>query len=304
MSLHDNAMLLWAQDPINNEFQDAAAIAQMYSHFNGGMENPLPPLQNDDRPHVILIFEKAGEHSHATLLHHMKRFPARMGSPTTYDGNWYATSGQPIGGHHITVAVPEDLFQSGAPVQTYLATHMQLELGNDPDLEQIIPEITEANIEDLDLITNRYGMWIPYQYAVLVMEEGLTPGEVWTCIYSAILQNGHLEACAMLIQFLQVQLLGTGPSNSYLFGTVALELSQPISTLVLILHRNAILSHMVSTAVPVNPPAPGIMPGMTALDFQVLVVALSSGHATTAPAASGSRTLQFRSVGMSMARHS
>ena len=303
MSLYDNSMLLWAQDLINDEFQEAAAIARMYAHLNGGMANPLPLIQNDDRPHAILIFEKAGERSHATILHHLKQFPTRVGSPTIHDGNWYTTSGQPIGGHHITVAVPEDLLESGAPVQTYLTTRMQLELGNNPDLEQIIPEVTEANIEDLDLITTRCGMWIPYQYAVLVMEEGLTPGEVWNRIYGAILQNGHLEACEMLIQFLQVQLLGTGPSKSYLFGTDALELTQPISTSALIRHRNAVLSHMVSTVVSVNPPAPGIMPGMTALDFQALLVALSSGHAT-APAASGPRTLQFRSIGMSTARHS
>ena len=138
----------------------------------------------------------------------MIRFPARMGSPTIYDRNWYATSGQPIGGHHITVSVPEKLFDMGVPVQTYLATRIQMELGNDPDLEQIIPEITDANVKDLELITTRYGMWIPNQYAVLVMEEDLTPGEVWAHLYSAILQNGHLEACAMLIQFLQVSAIG------------------------------------------------------------------------------------------------
>jgi len=81
----------------------------------------------------------------------------------------------------------------GVPVQTYLATRIQMELGNDPDLAQIIPDITDANFDDLELLNTRYSMWIPSQYAVLVMEEGLTPGEVWTRLYSTILQNGHLE---------------------------------------------------------------------------------------------------------------
>ena len=50
-------MLLWAQDPTNNEFQDEAAIAQMYANFKEGVANPLTLLQNDDRPHIILIFK-------------------------------------------------------------------------------------------------------------------------------------------------------------------------------------------------------------------------------------------------------
>jgi len=90
----------------------------------------------------------------------------------------------------------------------------------------------------------------------------------------------------MLIEFLQVQILGTSPTNSYLYGTEELELTQPISTPALIRHRNSVLSHMANVVPPVNPPATGIMPGMTAQEFQALVVALSSGHAAPAPAAS------------------
>ena len=65
-----------------------------------------------------------------------------------------------------------------------------------------------------------------------------------------------------------------------------LELTQPISTPALIRHRNHVLSHMENVVPPVNPPATGIMPGMTAQEFQALVIALSSGHAAPAPAAS------------------
>jgi len=174
MSLPDNSFLLWAQALINDGFQAAEAISRMYSRFAGGMEDPLPIIQNDDRPHALLIFEKAGELSNATILHHVTQFPSCVDSPTIHDGHWYATAGQPIGGNHITVHVPDDLFAEGVPVQTYTATRIQAELANNPDLTQITPEINADNIAELDLITTRSSMWIPYQYAVLVMDEGLT----------------------------------------------------------------------------------------------------------------------------------
>jgi len=93
------------------------------------------------------------------------------------------------------------MFSIGDPVQSFVPNRIQDEIGNDPDLQQLVPEIVNANLEDLELLTSRRSVWIPNQYAALCMDENLTPVEVWKRCYGAILQNGHQDACRVLIQF-------------------------------------------------------------------------------------------------------
>jgi len=159
---------------------------------------------------------------------------------------------------------------------------IQGEVGNEPDLEQLIPEISDANLEDLEIIIKtRNAMWIPNQYAVLLLDDDLSPVSTWVQVYGAILQNGHLDACRPLVQFLQVQLLGNSDSNTHPF----LGLAQTFASASLIRHRNAVLSHMTTTVALSAPLAPAPMQGMSANDFQALIAALRLGQIPQAPAA-------------------
>jgi len=135
------------------------------------------------------------------------------------------------------------LFTLGNAVQTFVPNRIQGEVGNEPDLEQLIPEISDANFEDLELITARNAMWIPNQYAVLLLDDDLSPVSTWVRVYGAIMQNGHLDACLPLVQFLQVQLLGNSESNTHPF----LGLAQIFASASLIRHCNAVLSHLTTT---------------------------------------------------------
>ena len=203
----DNALLLWLQDKSNNECATTESITQMYATMLPEVFDPVSHFEQDDHNHCFLIFEKVDDDSipTATILHHLAVTPTHIGNPTPQDGLWHLTANQPIGGHQITVDLPPDLFTQGVAVQTFVPNRIQGEVGNKPDLEQLIPEISDANLEDLELIKTRNAMWIPNQYAVLLLDDDLSPVSTWVRVYGAILQNGHLDACRPLVQFLQAE---------------------------------------------------------------------------------------------------
>jgi len=249
--------------------------------------DPVSHFQQDDRHRCFLIFKKVDNDSipTATILHHLAVTPTRIGNPTPQDGLCcHLTANQPIGGHQITVDLPTDLFTQGVAVQTFVPNCIQGKVGNEPDLEQLIPEISDANLEDLELVKTRNAMWIPNQYAVLLLDDDLSPVSTWVQVYGAILQNGHLDACRPLVQFLQVQLLGNSVSNTHPF----VGLTQTFASASLIRHRNAVLSHMTTTVAlgAAHAPAP-MQEGMSAIDFQALIAALRQGQITQARAAPG-----------------
>ena len=80
----------------------------------------------------------------------------------------------------------------------------------------------EANLDKLNLVTTRR-CWIPNQYAILCLEENLSPVETWERVYGMILQDGYSTVCAPLIQYLQYQLLGTAINNAAIFDTTLPE---------------------------------------------------------------------------------
>jgi len=150
-------------------------------------------------------------------------------------------------------------------------------------LEQLIPEINNANLKDLELIKTHHAMWIPNQYAILLLDNDQSPVSTWVRVYGAILQNGHFDACLPLVQFLQVQLIGNSDSNTHPF----LGLAQTFASALLICHQNTVLSHMTTTVALGAPPAPAPMQGMSDNDFQSLIAALHQGQIPQALAAPG-----------------
>ena len=118
---------------------------------------------------------------------------------------------------------------------------------------------------------------------MLLLDDDLSPVSSWVRVYGAITQNGHLDACLPLVQFLQVQLLGNSKSNTHSFRGLA----QTFASASLIRHRNAVLSHLTTTVALGAPPAPAPMQGMSANDFQALIAALRLGQIPQAPAAPG-----------------
>ena len=158
-----------------------------------------------------------------------------------------------------------------------MPNRIQGEVGNEPNLEQLIPEINEANLEDLELVKTRNAMWIPNQYALLLLDDDLSPVSTWVRVYGAILQNGHLDACRPLVKFMQVQLLGNSDSNTHPFQ----GLVQTFASASLIRHWNTVLSHMTTMTVLGAPLAPA------AIDFQALIAALRLGQIPQAPTAPG-----------------
>ena len=242
--LPDNALLAWLQDESNDDFCSTEALATMYNYFITGADNPLEKLQEDDRHHSFLIFiEDDQEEVTGLVLHHLAQFPSRLGATATaYDGRWFLTADQPVGGSHITYLLPTNLLDEVDGAQCYTPARIQRELAHQVDVAQLDVEINDANLEDLETIITRKGMWIPNQYAKLCLG-GLNPAEVWTRVYGAILQNGHTEACKPLVEFLQYQIQGSGEFNMALFDE-ATELTQLQVTSVFLRHRSHVLSHL------------------------------------------------------------
>ncbi len=83
LSLPDNALLLWLQDETNNDFLALEDLERMYQLFADGSTNPIDDLKDDDRHHSYLIFSDNEEGSVvAQVLHHLAKFPRRMGVTT------------------------------------------------------------------------------------------------------------------------------------------------------------------------------------------------------------------------------
>ena len=154
--LPDNALLRWLQDESNNDFLALEDLELMYSLFADGQADPLEDLKDDDRHHVYLIFADNEEGTVvAQVVHHLAKFPKRMGVTTPYDGEWYLTANQPVQGQHITYALPFDLFYPAEDIQTYTVDRIQREVSHNPLMEYINVEVDEDSIADLETITTR-----------------------------------------------------------------------------------------------------------------------------------------------------
>ena len=299
-SIHDNALQLWLQDVSDYPYTTSDALRNMYSYFqvedlpsptgssqgdedeSGGNNinvdalSLLKLIQDDDQKHCFLTFRKDDNgNSTALLLHHMARFPARLGESSPFAGNWYMTGGEPVGGVHITYDTPRELFCVTTPTQTYSIDRIQRELANELDLTTLVPEPTTENLQDLDLVTTRRTMWIPNQYAALCVGEDLSPAEVFTRIYGAMRTDGLTEACKPLVDFLRVQLLGGDTTNSAAF--LDSELTQPRSTTALIRHCNTVLESLFNTSHPI-PSQASIIQGMTLQDLKEFMAAVRDGQ--------------------------
>ena len=290
-TLPDNALLAWLQDDNNDNYHSVEELETMYTYFNEDADAPIDRIKGDDRHHCFIVFEKSeGGSSECVILHHLAQHPTRMGVTTMYDGNWYFTGNQPVGGNQITYALPASLFTSLPAAQVYVPERIQRELSNTPDLSQFTYEISEDTLDELVSVTTRRGMWIPNKYAALCIEGGLSPVEVWNRVYGEILRNGHTACCAPLIQYLQYQLMGTSTLNTAIYGPT--DLQQPRVTAEFLRHRSNVLSHLLADGTTADPTAArsnntgagaGAFAGMNATQFQDFLAALRAGHAAPAP---------------------
>ena len=57
--------------------------------------------------------------------------------------------------------------------QTYLSNRAQQEIEANLGTTAIVSEVTDANLEALELVTTRQGMWIPHYCASLCLWEDL-----------------------------------------------------------------------------------------------------------------------------------
>ena len=306
--LPDNALLAWLQDESNDEFRSTEALTTMYAFFATGATDPIERLQEDDRHHSFLIFvEDEQEEITGVILHHLAQFPSRLGATATaYDGNWYLTADQPVGGSQITYLLPPSLLEEVDAAQCYKPARIQRELAHQLDAAQLTPDASDANLEDLESIITRRGMWIPNGYAKLCLG-GLNPAEIWTRVYGEILRNGHATACKPLVEFLQYQIQGSGEFNMALFDEKT-DLAQPRISTVFLRHRNHVLSHLQPSNVPSGSTASGAdatapagsggtgaaassatIGGLTFDQLQALIAAIQSGNAP-APAANATNS--------------
>ena len=303
-ALPDNALLQWLQDESNSEHGTPDALAAMYAYFAADANDPTSQVQDDDRHHCFIIFQKdAANNPTCTILHHLAQFPTRMGHVTLFDGDWFFTGDQPVGGNQITYKQPTDLFSVRNEAQVYTPERIQREIANTPELNQLTVIVDDANVDDLVMVTTRKGMWIPNKYAALCLEDGLSPVAVWNRVYPALLHDGVTTVCSPLVQYLQYQLLGASASNDALY-TIH-DLLQPRATSDFLRHRAQVLSHLSTASTtpgrssggaPAGGP-PGGAFGMDASQFQAFIAALRTGHTTPAPTAgnsSSSNTVEKR----------
>ena len=283
----DNALLLWLQDDSNNDHQDPASLQVMYEVFEPDAPDPTELIQDDDRHLCFLTFSHDEANRPAGyLLHSLSKYPKRIGIATEYDNRWYLTAGETTGGQQSTFELPSDFFEVTEDVQVYTRERIQREIGHNPEARSLV--VLTDDVEDTELVRTRRGMWIPNHYAALIVEEGLSPVEIWNRIYGRILQDGVAQACEPLVDFLRIQLLGHEATNTAFYPSESDELHQPRNSRSFLHHRNSVVRYLIP-AVATNTMAPAVAntgSGLSASDLQAIIVALRSGHTAPAPAAS------------------
>ena len=113
----------------------------------------------------------------------------------------------------MTYQLPSDMFKSVDDLQTYTTNWIQQEISHNPDISRIDVVSKDSNVENIDKLVTRRVMWIPNQYAELWLEEGLSRVDVSERLYVDLHQDGTLEACHPLVDYLQVQLRGNVEAN-------------------------------------------------------------------------------------------
>ena len=233
-TMPDNCLLLWLQKTEDYPFTTKTALGNMYEYFKPAESEDgtttkaddnaesgkelLDLLKADDQRHCFLTFrEKESGQSTALLFHHMDRYPSRIGDKSPFSGRWYLTGGQPVGGVHITYDVPEDLFSITVPTQVYTIERSQRELAHDMEAVDLVPEVNTENVSDLEIVTTRRSMWIPNQSAALCLDEDMSPVDIYNVVYGAMIQDGVVNECQPLLDFLRVQLIGANKGNSAIF---------------------------------------------------------------------------------------
>ena len=204
-----------------------------------------------------------------------------MNKPTLWDGHWYFSSGNPIYELHITYQLPPWLFEQSNPAQCYTANQIQQELARDPSATSLTYDITTTNEVDLEPLTVRKGMWLSNRYASLLIEENLTPFNVWTRLNGVMRAEGLLLFFTPLIYYLCFQLLGKMPLNTALAD--GNELAQPQIDARLLHNSLSVLQHLAPSSTTAPPPDSSVTTqGMSAVELTALIEALCAGH--TAPA--------------------
>ena len=286
--LPDNAFLLWLQDEANNEYLSPEALTQMYTHLAPQAADPLETFKEDDRTHCFLVFTKHRDTNAARshLVHHLAMLPTRVDQPVQHAGRYFLSSGDCIHNQFVTHELPVDLLDEVNPQYSFTADRIQREITHAPDEPQIpVDTEDEANLEDLELITTRRTMWIPNQYASLVLETGLTPVAVWNCLYPQLLQDGNTASCLPLLDFIRAQIIGNHPNNGAIFDET-FDLVIPRMDAALMRHRASVLRHLSPPAsIPDRVPVPAPVPSTEPTLIQDLVLAMRS-HTAPAPSAS------------------
>ena len=129
----------------------------------------------------------------AAILSHTARYTYRIGVTKPFYNHWFVTANYPIGGHHMTYQLPYDLFEYVYYVQTYTPNRIQWEIIHNTDITCIDAVAKDANVEEIEKLVTRRGMWIPNQYTVLLLEEGISSVDIWDWLYGALHQDGTLE---------------------------------------------------------------------------------------------------------------
>ena len=160
-------------------------------------------------------------------------------------------------------------------------------MANNPEATHLEVDENEIDNEDVEEVITRRGMWIPNVYAMLCLGNDLSPVDMWNHLYSNIVQNGHLQACTLLIGYLQYQLLGGDQENAAIYNED--DLMQTCVNSKFLRHRSHVLSDLqLSDGMENLPTNVGAAPGISTADLQALILALRTGHTNPAQASNNS----------------
>ena len=176
---------------------------------------PLPAVLRDlmvyssnDGAKVFLGLYKLPNGAFATrTIHRPSTYPPLPGVISPWDNQYFASTGDVIGGTGInTVVFPADAFNITAVTHVPAADAMAHEWEAVDDEEPVLGPYED--VDDTEPLQTRILIRVPPRYIPLVFNLRLSPRELWQRVGTVILADGNAASCAVFLNWIRIACIG------------------------------------------------------------------------------------------------
>jgi hypothetical protein len=186
-------------------------------------------------PQAFICCSNQRQSTRIYCVHLASKFVSALDDTTMpWDGLGFATLGDVTQAIATTINLPDTVFWPRMNARVKTLAHFEESL---EELGAYGLAPPEADGDDIELVSTRQVMFLLNKYAALLMQPaGYTVRQAWDILRPAIADNGDMNRCRPLLNWLRVASTGTVRNNSLSASTVAIDLTTPLPDALLIKH--------------------------------------------------------------------